>query len=239
MGKCPVCNAECRNLVCAACGFDSSADREAYPTLIGRAAPQKAKSSLKGALRQLQKTEPSRQSVFGIEEGVLRSYHGKEAQVVVPDSVTAIRGRCFEGCTTMEKILLPEGLEEIDSWSFKDCTSLKKISIPSGVKRMGYETFRGCTALREVQMPEKLGIVLDGLFKDCSSLRKIVVPASVRYIGKEAFAGCTALRDITICSTDTVVELDSFANCPGVVKKYRIRQKIGSTQKIIFWMAPR
>ena len=57
MRKCPICGSEYRGLVCAVCGFDASADREAYPTLVRPADARQAKSSLKNALKTKEKNE--------------------------------------------------------------------------------------------------------------------------------------------------------------------------------------
>ena len=213
MGKCPVCNAEWQDLVCAVCGFDASADREVYPTLMCPTASQKAKSSLKSTLQE-RKSEKE----FEVEQGILKAYHGTKACVMVQDGITTIAPKCFEGCTMMKEIWLPTGLEEIADWSFRNCSFLKKIVIPAGVKRIGVGAFEDCTALQEALLPDALEMINAWSFGGCSSLQEITLPARTKRIGAGAFEGCTALQEIRLPDGLEEIGFAGAKNCMALKK---------------------
>ena len=47
---------------------------------------------------------------FTIENGVLKSYAGREERIVVPGQVHTIGEEAFKGCVSLQKVILPSGL---------------------------------------------------------------------------------------------------------------------------------
>lgn len=86
-----------------------------------------------------------------IENGVVTEYTGPGGVVKVPDGVTAIGDRAFEGCSRLTGIVLPEGVTDIGVSAFRNCTCLKSVILPQSLKRIGKYAFMGC---RELQCPE-------------------------------------------------------------------------------------
>lgn len=50
----------------------------------------------------------------------------------VPDGVTTIAARAFDGCKTIEKIVLPNSVRTIGDDAFRHCDSLKAADLPDG-----------------------------------------------------------------------------------------------------------
>ena len=105
----------------------------------------------------------------------------------IPDTVTAIGGYAFSGCTGLQQIHLPSGLNSIGDSAFMGCTALTGIDFPAELNSIGKEVFKDCTALTSVTFPEGLARIGWGAFFCCDSLKSVTIPASVEYIGSEAF----------------------------------------------------
>ena len=101
---------------------------------------------------------------FKIENGILKKYKGKSAEVTIP-----------------------EGVVSISSYAFSKCDRLQKVTIPQGVNRICIGAFRHCYQLREAILPEGLEIIGKWAFSNCFSLKKLVIPSSVKQIGELAF----------------------------------------------------
>ena len=48
---------------------------------------------------------------FQIENGILKSYTGRQEQVTVPEEVRVVGENAFKGCVSLRKVVLPSGLE--------------------------------------------------------------------------------------------------------------------------------
>lgn len=86
---------------------------------------------------------------FIINEGVLRSYNGKEDLVIVPDDVKVIEGKAFYRIKN-RKIVLPEGLQIIGyglNGAFYQCSDLD-IVFPSSVEYIDKNAFNNCSNIR-------------------------------------------------------------------------------------------
>lgn len=72
--------------------------------------------------------------------------------IEVPDSVTSIGYRAFEGCTGLESITFGENslLTSIDDVAFYNCTGLKSIVLPDSITSIGSYAFLGCVNLTTV-----------------------------------------------------------------------------------------
>ena len=64
---------------------------------------------------------------FDIQDGVLRKFRGSETSVVIPEGVTEIGEKAFEGCTSLESVYISEGIKSICVDAFAGCTSLTEI----------------------------------------------------------------------------------------------------------------
>ena len=65
-------------------------------------------------------------------------------EIVIPDSVTTIDVRAFEGCSSLTSVTMPDSVSEICHFAFYDCTSLTNINIPDSVTKIDVNSFFGC-----------------------------------------------------------------------------------------------
>ena len=56
---------------------------------------------------------------------------------MIPDSVTEIGIRAFNGCTSLQSIVIPDSVTTIGNMAFSDCTSLQSIEIVTQEKDPG------------------------------------------------------------------------------------------------------
>ena len=101
---------------------------------------------------------------FKIENGILKKYYGKNAEVTIPDGVISISSYAFARCEGLRKVTIPQGVNRICLGAFYRCHHLQEIVIPDGVKTIG-----------------------KWAFLDCYSVKRLVIPSSIKQIGERAF----------------------------------------------------
>ena len=67
------------------------------------------------------------QNYYQVEDGVLKSYMGREETAVVPEDVHTIGEGAFKGCVSLKKVILPPGLLRILDGAFKGCRRLQEV----------------------------------------------------------------------------------------------------------------
>ena len=92
----------------------------------------------------------------------------------ISNSVTNIRNRAFEGCSSLTSITIPNSVTSIGDFAFESCSSLTSITIPNSVISIG-----------------------ESAFERCSSLTSITIPNSVTSVGGYAFFGCVGFVSVT------------------------------------------
>lgn len=136
--------------------------------------------------------------------------------ISIPDSVTKIYSRAFEGCENLRDVRLPSGAKTLPDVLFADCTALESIRIPEGVKVIDVSAFTGCKNLRNVVLPDSLEMIQDRAFCGCSALTSIRIPDKVRLIGEGAFSYCTSLRKVDISDNLMTIETEAFMDCTSL-----------------------
>lgn len=107
---------------------------------------------------------------FIVENGILKSYRGRDSIVVVPEGVTHIGGercdfdkecspnlkcdligyRAFYSNKHIKELYLPDSTIEIGYKSLEHCTSLEVLSFSSNMKTFGCNAIVGCDSLKKI-----------------------------------------------------------------------------------------
>ena len=107
----------------------------------------------------------------------------------MPDGVTKIGEKAFQGCTRLNQINIPEGVTEIGEFAFLGCSSLTQITIPANLTDIGQGAFYGCNSLTKTYFKQAWqywlnpNFYLEGLAKigevlSCSDIVLILISIS-------------------------------------------------------------
>jgi len=138
------------------------------------------------------------------------------ANTVIPESVTSIGERAFDGCKSLTSIVIARSVTSIGECAFSGCESLTSIIIPSSVTSIGKGAFNGCSSLKSIAIPNGVTSIGGGAFCECKSLKSIAIPDSVTSIDGYAFQVCSSLTSITIPSSVTSIGNFAFSSCKSL-----------------------
>ena len=149
------------------------------------------------------------------------TYIGKKAfegcdnltSVTIPKGVTSIGAYAFWDCSNLQSVTIPENVTKIESRAFVGCRKLTSAIIPSSVTSIGYQAFEDCTSLESVTIPAGVEVIDTGTFNGCTSLKSVTIPETVTFIGNVAFGGCTSLTSVTIPKSVTSIGIGAFERC--------------------------
>ncbi len=167
--------------------------------------------------------------LFNPDKSTLCQYPGgKQGSYAVPDSVTLIDSRAFQGCRKLTGVTLPDGLRSIGAQAFQGCSSLAAVTLPHDLTSIGARAFEGCGSLRTVELPYKLSTFGAAAFAGCSSLTSITVAAGNRNFTSESgvlyqYNGTRLLQypagkqgAFTVPDKVTEIMEGAFAACEGL-----------------------
>lgn len=176
-------------------------------------------------------------SVTSIGSYAFDYIQGSPMSIVIPESVSIIRGHAFNDCTclssiefsegitsieqaafqscsSLKSVEIPESCTSIDGWAFNNCRSLTSIKLPSGITSISPWMIAQCAALTHVEIPEGVTSIGDNAFINDHCLTSLVIPASVTSIGKEALCGCYDLSAIYMSDNIPECAISSYAEVP-------------------------
>ena len=119
--------------------------------------------------------------------------------------------------TSLKEVDLPETVTNIGSRAFNGCISLKSVDIPASVTKIGICAFGGCILLESVKLPDGLIDLGDSAFLGCICLESISISSSLNILRWGVFGGCKGLKVVTILPGITNIERDAFRGCSNLV----------------------
>ena len=135
-------------------------------------------------------------------------------ELVIPEGVTSINARAFQGCDGLISVIIPDSVTSIGLYAFYQCDSLKEITLPfvgenkDGTSNTHFGYIFGATVYSDQHyyVPvslEKVTVtaatsIASYAFYNCTNLTNVVIGDSVTLIGASAFSGCSELEEITL-----------------------------------------
>lgn len=114
----------------------------------------------------------------------------------VAEGETAVMDDMFKGCTALrggatqtDMSMIPNTVTNIGARAFQGCASLTAFVVPDSVTEIGEAVFLGCTSLWNVTLSRNLEAIPDKAFYGCTMLETMVVPQKVNYLGNQFFCG--------------------------------------------------
>lgn len=226
MKTCMACGApmETDESICTACGLEQTAQRflsrEHYQTWNRETAEQREKPerntlweevrALREQVEAMQKREASAIRVL-TKDDVKRRLRQNQTEFSIPDGITDIGERAFEGYVNLTEITIPDSVRYIGEYAFLNCESLKEIELPEQLVRIGAGAFCGCEKLEHIEIPEFVDEIESDTFRRCESLTEIRIPWGVSFIDRYAFAECRNLSKIVLPETIGEIEYNAFS----------------------------
>lgn len=146
-------------------------------------------------------------------------------EIVIPDSVTAIREQAFEDCSSLKKVVLGKGVKTVEPSAFFECDQL--------------EEFYGDCVTEDHRY-----VVIDGelVATALCGLTEIVIPAHVTKIARDAcakvqnFALNSPIERIVIHDEVTTIGAGAFAN--NITKSLYLGKKVNQIGTSAFTQYP-
>lgn len=168
-----------------------------------------------GALQEV-KVDPANQSfknidgvLFNGDSSVILHYPSeKKGAFTIPDTVTSLPDRTFQGNTGLTKIEIPASVTNIGEGAFEGCKNLSEIVFGAGPFNhltIQKQAFKG-TAIKSITLPEGTEYCANGAFEECTKLREVNLPASLSRIDPDD-EHCFALFDTLKNGATTYVKV--------------------------------
>lgn len=230
MEQCPVCGKATQGrMVCPVCGFDSSADREQYPTLIytqkervSRSGYAQAKMERKGGCGVNAQWCLHPDGLLEIEgSGAMQDYAAKDE---LSEAFAGVFGGLFSDLKRTEapwtvfqddirRVVVEADITAIGENAFADCANLQTVQLPDTLQTIGKHAFSRCTSLTEVQLSDFMSEIAWGAFSGCGALETVTLPQKLQKLGGFAFWNCSKLREIVLPERLKKIEENTFDGC--------------------------
>ena len=152
---------------------------------------------------------------------------------------TTVMSDMFAGCVSLrggatqtDMSMIPNTVTNIGARAFQGCTSLTAFVVPDSVTELGARVFQGCTALWNVTLSRSLSAIPDYAFYGCSMLESMVVPAGVTYLGNRFFSGRTSPTSGSnalyyLCANAPACHSSAYAAIAGNMTTYVLQDSRG------------
>ena len=145
-------------------------------------------------------------------------------EIVVPDSVTSIGEKAFEGSKPVHVTLPFTGLSPTGSTNFCSLKyifsglsseagdvpeTIRSVTITKQTEVKAY-AFRNCAQITTIRYPDETTSIRTYAFDGCAALTDFQLPAALKSIDNYAFNGCAALKSVRYGGSPCMRELVSI-----------------------------
>ena len=159
---------------------------------------------------------------FIIEDGVLTGYTGTATDIVIPDGVTEIAARAFDGQRSIDSVAFSDSVRKIGSYAFRE-TGIKQVTLPAHLEEIGHSVFYGCdldafevtSGLYRAVYGNAEGVTdtwIDSPFDGCS-IKSVTFDESVSRVAENLFRSAGKLESVVIPKSITSVDQSAFDSC--------------------------
>jgi len=148
----------------------------------------------------------------------VEAFNGDSALVEIenflPDSVTTIKSKAFQNCTSLTGFLTARSLRTTGDRIFHTCSALQGVDLSdSPLSALDIFSFYTCTSLTSVSLPESLTSIGAGCFKSCTALKTVtpLLPPQLATLGTD--------NDVAFYD----VPLEGHVVCPPTLARVGLR----------------
>ena len=157
--------------------------------------------------------------------------NGQEVKdLLIPNGVTSIGNRAFDGCSGLTSVTIPNSVKSIGLGAFEDCSGLTSVHISditawyninfsgsySNPLRYAHHLYLNGEEVKDFVIPNSVTSIGDNVFSGFSGLTSVTIPNSVTSIGDGAFQNCSGLTSVTIPNSVTSIGDWAFEGCSGL-----------------------
>lgn len=159
--------------------------------------------------------------------------NGEEIKdLVIPNTVTAIRDGAFIGCSGLRSVTIPSSVTSIGWFAFDSCTNLTSLTSNAFTDCISHVAFIGCNSLSNIII-ENGNPIYDSR-NDCNAIietasntlvfgcKNTLIPNSVTSIGNNAFLHCSGLTSIDIPNSVSSIGDGAFSGCWNLTEIYSL-----------------
>ena len=107
--------------------------------------------------------------------------------VIIPDSVTEIRGEAFKQCQNLESVIFGKNVKIIGRRAFSQCYNIKHLSMPEGLRIIRNDAF-AYSGLESIKLNEGLKKIGENVFF-CTNIKSIRLPETIKCIEDKCLSG--------------------------------------------------
>ncbi len=137
-----------------------------------------------------------------------------DASFIIPQTVTSIAERAFEGSNYLKSVVIPDGVTGIGRSAFADCTKLVNIQIPDSVTSIAKDAFNRTGDYNNPNnWPDGVFYIGKHLITADYISGTYTVKDGTLFIADYAFSGCGNLMGLTIANSVTSIGECAFKDC--------------------------